>query len=55
MITAASDEKTYDGSPLTSDGYTYTEGVLAEGDVLTAVVEGTITNAGTEANKVTSY
>ena len=55
VITADSDSKTYDGTPLTKDTYTYTEGVLAEGDVLTAVVEGTITNVGTVANKVTSY
>ena len=55
MITADSDSKMYDGQPLTNAGYTYTEGVLASGDVLTAVVEGTITDFGTEANKVTSY
>ena len=55
VITADSDSKMYDGSPLTNAGYTYTEGVLAEGDVLTAVVEGTITNVGTEANVVKSY
>ena len=54
-ITAASDNKTYDGTPLTNNGYTYTENVLAEGDVLTATVEGTITDAGTEANVVTGY
>ena len=54
-ITAKSDSKTYDGTPLTNDGYTYTEGILAEGDVLTAVVEGTITNVGTADNVVTSY
>ena len=55
VIAAASAKKTYDGQPLTSGEFTYTQGVLAEGDVLTAVVEGTITNAGTAANKVTSY
>ena len=55
MITADSDSKKYDGQPLTKSTYTYTEGVLASGDVLTAVVEGTITNVGTAANKVTSY
>ena len=54
-ITAKSDSKTYDGTPLTNAGYTYTDGILKEGDVLTAVVEGTITDAGTAANKVTSY
>ena len=55
VITAASDDKMYDGTALTNDGYTYTEGVLAEGDVLTAVVEGTITDVGTADNVVTSY
>ncbi len=55
VIKAASDSKTYDGQPLTNTGYTWTEGVLASGDVLTAVIEGTITNAGTSANKVTSF
>ncbi|MBQ3411504.1 MAG: LPXTG cell wall anchor domain-containing protein, partial [Oscillospiraceae bacterium] len=55
VITADSDSKTYDGTPLTKSTYTYTEGVLAEGDVLTAVVEGTITDVGTAANVVKSY
>ena len=54
-ITAASGEKVYDGAPLTNSGYTYTEGVLVEGDELTAVVEGSQTNAGSSANVVTSY
>lgn len=44
IITAASDEKTYDGTPLTNSGFTKTENVLLEGDVLTAVVEGSITD-----------
>ena len=54
-ITANSDEKVYDGTALTNDGYTFTEDILVEGDELTAVVEGTITDAGEEANVVTSY
>ncbi len=54
-ITADSDSKMYDGTALTDDGYTYNEEVLANGDVLTAVVEGTITNVGKADNKVTSY
>ena len=54
-ITAKSDGKIYDGTPLTNSGYTYTEGVLAEGDVLTATVEGSITNFGTVDNVVTGY
>ena len=55
VITADSDSKIYDGTPLTNAGYTFTQNVLVEGDVLTAVVEGTITNVGTAANVVTSY
>ena len=57
VITADSSHKTYDGTALTDDGYTYTQGVLAEGDELTAVVEGSATNVsdGRVANKVTSY
>lgn len=55
VLTAGSATKTYDGSALTEPSYTYTEGVLAEGDVLTATVEGTITNvAVTEDGSVTS-
>ena len=55
VITANSAEKTYDGTPLTDDGCTYTDFVLAEGDVLTAVVEGSQTDAGSSANVVKSY
>ena len=55
-ITADSSEKVYDGTALTDDGFTYTEGVLLDGDVLTAVVEGSATNVGDAGvNKVTSY
>ena len=55
VITANSAEKTYDGTPLTDDGFTYTDFVLAEGDVLEAVVEGSQTDAGSSANVVKSY
>ena len=55
VITAANDIKIYDGTPLTNSGYNYTENVLVGSDVLTAVVEGTITNVGTADNVVTSY
>ena len=54
-IKANSHEKTYDGTALTDDGYTYTENKLVDGDVLTAVVEGSQTDAGSSANTVTSY
>ncbi|MGI6687052.1 MAG: DUF7507 domain-containing protein [Christensenellales bacterium] len=55
VITANSDSKVYDGTPLTNAGYTYTENVLVDLDVLKAVVEGTITDVGTADNVVTSY
>ena len=54
-ITAASDSKPYDGTPLTNNGYTFTEGVLVDGDVLQAVVEGSQTDKGSSANVVKSY
>ena len=55
-ITANSASKTYDGTPLTDNGFTFTQGVLADGDVLTAVVEGSATNVGDEGkNVVKSY
>ena len=54
VITANDADKPYDGTPLTESGFTYV-GTLNEGDTIEAVVEGTITNAGTAANVVTSY
>ena len=54
-ITAASNDKKYDGTPLTEDGYSYTKDVLLNGDVLEAVVEGTITEFGEADNEVKSY
>ena len=54
-VTAANDEKVYDGTPLTNNDFTHT-GVLVDGDVLTAVVEGSATNVGDEGkNVVKSY
>ena len=56
VITANSNSKMYDGTPLTDNRYTFTEGVLVEGDVLTAVVEGSVTNVGDAGvNHVVSY
>ncbi|MBQ6503052.1 MAG: Cna B-type domain-containing protein [Flexilinea sp.] len=49
IITAASDTKVYDGTPLTNDGYTYSG--LAAGDYIDSVtVTGTQTNTGTSEN-----
>ncbi len=56
VITAASESKMYDGTALTNRGYTYTDGILAEGDKLIAVVEGAATNVTDEGiNQVVSY
>ena len=55
VIVANNNSKMYDGTPLTDSGYTYTTGILADGDVLTATVEGTITNVGETVNEVKSY
>ena len=54
-VTASSASKPYDGTPLTSPGYSYTQGVLATGDTLVATVTGTITDFGTVDNVVTEY
>jgi len=54
-VTASSASKTYDGTPLTSAGYSVTAGILAEGDTLVATVEGSQTEFGSSLNRVTSY
>jgi len=54
-ITANSGTKLYDGTPLTNAGYTYAPNVLVEGDILSATVQGTQTDAGESLNKVTIY
>lgn len=51
-VTADSNEKTYDGTALTDNGYTV-EGA-PEGYIVTAVVEGSQTDAGSTTNTVTS-
>ena len=53
-VTANSDEKVYDGTPLTNNGFKHA-GALVEGDTLTAVVEGSQTDVGSSDNVVTSY
>lgn len=55
VIRAANAEKPYDGTPLENSSYTYTQNVLKDGDVLTATVSGSRTEAGTTANEVTDY
>ena len=52
-ITAASDAKVYDGSALTNEKYTYV-GLTENDRIESAVVEGSQTNVGTKANKVSN-
>ena len=52
VVTANSASKTYDGEALTDGGYTVS-GQLAEGDELTATVEGSQLDAGSSGNEVT--
>jgi uncharacterized repeat protein (TIGR02543 family) len=52
-ITAASDTKVYDGTPLTNSNFTVTG--LPEGYTLAATVAGSQTNVGSGANSVASY
>lgn len=54
-ITAVSDSKTYDGTTLVNGGYSYTQGILAQGDLLVVDVNGSQTNVGTSANEIASY
>ncbi len=54
-ITARGTEKTYDGTALTESGYTVTKPQGFEKFEVTAVVSGSITDAGTADNIVDSY
>ncbi|MDD6581839.1 MAG: hypothetical protein PUF10_04040 [Bacteroidales bacterium] len=54
-ITANSNEQEYNGEALTDDGFSYTENVLMNGDVLSATVSGSQTNVGTSNNVITEY
>ena len=54
-ITANSKTREYNGEALTDNGCTFTQGVLVDGDVLQAVVEGSQTDKGSSANVVKSY
>ena len=54
-IIANSAEKYHDRKPLSDPGYTYTEGVLIEGDTLIVEIEGIITEVGVTKNEIVSY
>src|SRR5690606_30422826 len=51
-VTADSNSKVYDGSPLTDSGSSHT-GTLASGDDLQVTVTGSITNVGSVTNEIT--
>ncbi len=56
VIRANDDYKVYDGRPLWNDGFSYTSDRLDEiGDIIVAVIEGSITEVGTINNQVVSY
>ena len=53
VVTADSDTKVYNGTELTKDTYTYTDGVLLAGDMLEATITGSQKYVGIADNKVT--
>ena len=52
VVTAGSDTKVYNGTELTKNTYTYTDGVLLTGDTLEATITGSQIYVGTENNVV---
>ena len=56
-ITANSKTREYNGEALTDNGYTFTQGVLVNGDILHVVVEGSVTDVDESevVNKITRY
>ncbi len=54
-IKANDDEKIYDDTPLTNNGYSITVGSLAQGDTASVLVNGSRTEAGTGLNLIDSY
>lgn len=53
VVTANSDTKVYNGTELTKNTYTYTDGVLVSGDILEATITGSQKYVGIVDNKVT--
>ena len=54
VVTADSDNKEYDGTELTKNNYTYTDGVLLPGDMLEATITGSQKFVGTSNNTVSN-
>ena len=53
-IESASDEKTFDGTPLVNQNYTITDGSLAVGETLDITIEGSQTFIGKSVNNIES-
>ena len=54
VVTAGSGTKVYDGTELTKNTYTYTDGVLLSGDMLEATITGSQKFVGTSNNAVSN-
>ena len=54
VVTAGSDTKVYDGTELTKNTYTYTDGVLLSGDMLEATITGSQKFVGFSNNTVSN-
>lgn len=55
VLTANSNEKFYDGTPLVDPGYFYNTSLLAATDTIVATVEGSRLHVGTSPNEITEY
>ena len=54
VVTAGSDAKVYNGTELTKNNYTYTDGVLLPGDMLEATITGSQKFVGSSNNDVSN-
>ena len=54
VVTAGSDTKVYDGTDLTKNNYTYTDGVLLPGDMLEVTITGSQKFVGSSNNTVSN-
>lgn len=54
VVTAGSDTKVYDGTDLTKNNYTYTNGILLPGDMLEATITGSQKFVGSSNNTVSN-
>lgn len=54
VVTAGSETKVYDGTDLTKNNYTYTNGILLPGDMLEVTITGSQKFVGTSSNTVSN-